>query len=277
MRRMYSQKQLEKVVDKVVEEKDITPVSGTSDGTNWTSLTVGNETHGFAGGGGNVDWSDIQNKPSFATVATSGDYDDLTDKPDLSIYAQSSNLATVATTGAYNDLSGTPTIPDAVSGTNDGTNWTSLTIGNTTKNIPGGGSSGSGLMAVMLGAHSNANYHRIYFTIPQGWINEYSDVDVAKAAGVMEVLAEALYDDIGGTDAGGGIYLTGCLPISGQHFYQGSQTTTTGPLIAWAARKDSSNNYSFYVYTHTWSSGDVQTVVYPIASSTLDYFKSYNI
>ena len=29
-----------------------------------------------------------------------------------------------------------PTIPDAVSGTNDGTNWTSLTIGSVTKGIP---------------------------------------------------------------------------------------------------------------------------------------------
>lgn len=49
-------------------------------------------------------------------------YNDLTDKPDLSIYAQSSSLATVATSGSYSDLIGTPTIPDAVSGTNDGTN-----------------------------------------------------------------------------------------------------------------------------------------------------------
>ena len=34
-----------------------------------------------------------------------------------------------------------PTIPDTVSGVNDGTNWTSLTIGNTTKAISSGGSS----------------------------------------------------------------------------------------------------------------------------------------
>ena len=40
----------------------------------------------------------------------SGDYDDLTNKPDLSIYAESADLATVATTGAYSDLSGTPTL-----------------------------------------------------------------------------------------------------------------------------------------------------------------------
>ena len=48
-----------------------------------------------------------------ATVATTGDYDDLIDKPDLSIYAESSNLATVATTGSYDDLVDKPTIPSA--------------------------------------------------------------------------------------------------------------------------------------------------------------------
>ena len=37
----------------------------------------------------------------------------------------------------------TSDIPDAVSGTNDGTNWTSLTIGSTTKAIPAGGSGSS--------------------------------------------------------------------------------------------------------------------------------------
>lgn len=56
---------------------------------------------------------------SLATVATSGDYDDLLNKPTLgtmasesaSDYTPTSGLATVATTGAYSDLSGTPTIP----------------------------------------------------------------------------------------------------------------------------------------------------------------------
>lgn len=44
-------------------------------------------------------------------VATSGSYNDLSNKPDLSIYAQSSNLATVATSGSYNDLENKPSIP----------------------------------------------------------------------------------------------------------------------------------------------------------------------
>ena len=90
----------------------------------------------------------IQNKPdlsvyaqsaNLATVATSGDYADLSNKPtipaaqvqsnwnesdntskayiqnkpDLSVYAQSANLATVATTGDYDDLENKPVIPAA--------------------------------------------------------------------------------------------------------------------------------------------------------------------
>ena len=55
-----------------------------------------------------------------AAVATTGDYSDLSNKPDLSVYAEAADLATVATTGAYSDLSGTPTIPTATSNlTND--------------------------------------------------------------------------------------------------------------------------------------------------------------
>ena len=103
----------------------------------------------------NADWnsssgkSQILNKPdlsvyalsaNLATVATSGSYNDLSDKPtipsapvqsnwtesntsslayiqnkpDLSAYALKSELATVATSGSYNDLSDKPTIPTQV-------------------------------------------------------------------------------------------------------------------------------------------------------------------
>ena len=46
-----------------------------------------------------------------ASTAFSGDYNDLTNKPDLSVYAESADLATVATSGSYDDLSNKPTIP----------------------------------------------------------------------------------------------------------------------------------------------------------------------
>ena len=48
-----------------------------------------------------------------ANTAFSGNYNDLTNKPDLSVYAESADLATVATSGNYNDLTNKPTIPAA--------------------------------------------------------------------------------------------------------------------------------------------------------------------
>lgn len=71
-------------------------------------------------------WSAITNKPTFATVATSGDYDDLENKPEL---------ATVATSGSYNDLSNKPTIPTQTSQltNNSGFITASATVANSTK------------------------------------------------------------------------------------------------------------------------------------------------
>lgn len=45
-------------------------------------------------------YNDLSNKPSLSTVATSGNYSDLSGRP---------SLATVATSGSYNDLSNKPT------------------------------------------------------------------------------------------------------------------------------------------------------------------------
>ena len=70
-------------------------------------------------------YSDLSGTPSLATVATTGDYDDLTNKPTIPAAQVNSDwnassgvaeilnkpsLATVATTGAYSDLSGTPNL-----------------------------------------------------------------------------------------------------------------------------------------------------------------------
>ena len=73
---------------------------------------------------GAVDWNDVENKPNFATVAESGSYNDLTDKPtipeapDLTPYAKTADLSTVATSGSYNDLTDKPVIPEAPDLTN---------------------------------------------------------------------------------------------------------------------------------------------------------------
>lgn len=81
----------------------------------------------------------IANKPNLAAVATSGSYNDLSNKPiiptdtsdltnnggfltaqDISGKANTIDLAAVATSGSYNDLSNTPTIPTTTSDlTND--------------------------------------------------------------------------------------------------------------------------------------------------------------
>jgi len=52
----------------------------------------------------------------------SGDYNDLTNKPDLSVYAESADLATVATSGSYNDLTDKPTISTVPTNVSDFTN-----------------------------------------------------------------------------------------------------------------------------------------------------------
>lgn len=64
----------------------------------------------------------IKNKPSLATVATSGSYADLSNRPtrtsdfindgsdNTSTYVENDELANVATSGAYSDLSGTPNL-----------------------------------------------------------------------------------------------------------------------------------------------------------------------
>ena len=50
------------------------------------SITIGGDTWNLpSGGSSTVDWSDITNKPTFATVATTGDYDDLTNKPTIPV------------------------------------------------------------------------------------------------------------------------------------------------------------------------------------------------
>lgn len=88
------------------------------------------------GGTPSVAWADVTGKPTFADVATSGSYADLTNTPTLGTAAaadtgdfataaqgaladsavQPGDLAAVATSGAYSDLTGTPqgvAVPDA--------------------------------------------------------------------------------------------------------------------------------------------------------------------
>jgi len=48
-----------------------------------TALKLGNDYYTISSSGSTVDWTDITNKPTFATVATSGSYNDLENKPNI--------------------------------------------------------------------------------------------------------------------------------------------------------------------------------------------------
>ena len=52
----------------------------------------------------------ILNKPILSTVATTNNYADLSNKPDLTIYAILANLSAVASSGNYNDLINSPNL-----------------------------------------------------------------------------------------------------------------------------------------------------------------------
>jgi hypothetical protein len=92
-------------------------------------------------------WVDVTGKPNFATVATSGSYNDLLNKPSLFSGAWADitgkpTFATVATSGSYNDLLNKPTIPTALTVTTNGTSGVATYAGGVL-NIPsyaGGGS-----------------------------------------------------------------------------------------------------------------------------------------
>lgn len=68
-------------------------------------------------GSGTVSWGDIQGKPTFSTVATSGLYSDLTGTPDLSNYVTSTQLTSIAGSNTYtgaNYISKETNLTDAV-------------------------------------------------------------------------------------------------------------------------------------------------------------------
>lgn len=86
---------------------------------------------------------------TLATVATSGSYNDLTDKPTIPVVP---TLATVATTGAYSDLTGTPTIPTV------GTGTVTLTSGGATIGTFGLNDSNDKTIDIPAGGGGNAWY-----------------------------------------------------------------------------------------------------------------------
>lgn len=93
------------------------------------NISVPTKTSDLTNDSGFIDsvaWGDVTGKPTFATVATSGSYNDLGDKPTIPAAQVNSDwnassgkaqilnkptLAAVATSGSYNDLTNKPSIP----------------------------------------------------------------------------------------------------------------------------------------------------------------------
>mgnify|MGYP006275673749 CR=1 FL=1 len=138
-------------------------------------------TIGGGGSSGPVYWSNVQNKPAFAAVATSGSYTDLADVP---------VLADVATSGAYADLSGAPAIPVA-------SNTTPAAVGST-------GSAGV-LNTYARGDHAHAHgnqaggtLHSAATTMAAGFM---SSADKSKLDGLATVATSGAYGDLSGKPA----------------------------------------------------------------------------
>ena len=88
--------------DEITGNHNATSYTATNTDTLTTHLSaIDAELGAFATVATSGDYNDLTNTPTLATVATSGDYGDLLNAP---------ALATVATSGAYADLSGTPTL-----------------------------------------------------------------------------------------------------------------------------------------------------------------------
>ena len=177
----------------VIVDGNLSATSLTENGTALSSKYLGKTAKAasatVADSANAVAWSKVSGKPTFATVATSGSYNDLSNKPTIpttlpasDVYAWAKaktkpsysyseitgkpTLATVATSGSYNDLSNKPTIPAAVSVTQkltSGTEIGSVTVGSTTtklyaptNNSSGGGSSSdSGLIHIEVSSVRN--------------------------------------------------------------------------------------------------------------------------
>jgi hypothetical protein len=95
-----------------------------SNATNGDVLKYNSTSGNFEPSVSNLDWIYINNKPSFSAVATSGNYNDLSNKPFVfdgtwNSLTDKPSLSVVATSGNYNDLLNKPFVFDGT--------WNSLT------------------------------------------------------------------------------------------------------------------------------------------------------
>lgn len=165
------------------------------------NITVPTKTSDLTNDSGFLDsvaWGDVTGKPTFATVATSGSYNDLSNKPTIPAAQVQSNwtqttttavdyiknkptLATVATSGSYNDLSNKPTIP---------------TVNNATLTIQ---KNGSTVKTFTANASSNVTANITVPTKTSDLTNDSGFVNSTAIAGKQDLLTAGDHINITGT------------------------------------------------------------------------------
>ena len=165
------------------------------------NITVPTKTSDLTNDSGFLDsvaWGDVTGKPTFATVATSGSYNDLSNKPTIPAAQVQSNwtqttttavdyiknkptLATVATSGSYNDLSNKPTIP---------------TVNNATLTIQ---KNGSTVKTFTANASSNVTANITVPTATSELTNDSGFVNSTAIAGKQDLLTAGDHINITGT------------------------------------------------------------------------------
>ena len=133
---------------------------------------------------------DISGKADKVSNATNGNFAALDSNGNLTDSGHKhSDYITSQVNADWNASSGAaqilnkPIIPDAVSGTDDGTNWTSLTIGNTTKAIPAGGSTTlSGLSDINISSPFDGQILK-YENSSSKWINSSAPTEIPSQTG----------------------------------------------------------------------------------------------
>lgn len=147
-------------------------------------------------------YNDLSNKPNLSTVATTGNYSDLVNKPTLfdgnyNSLSNRPNLATVATTGNYTDLTNRPTIPTVPTNvsafTNDAGYVTSADV-----------QQAAGVPTVVSAFHNDAGYLTSYTetdpTVPT-WAKAatkpvYSYSEITNTPNLATVATTGNYNDL---------------------------------------------------------------------------------
>ena len=127
-----------------------------------------------------VSWNDVASKPTFSDVATSGDYSDLSNTP---------NLATVAETGSYDDLADKPSIPSSTSDlTNDSGFVSDSSYVHTDNNFTN--EEKAKLSGIESGAEANVN---------ADWNAASGDAQILNKPSLAAVATSGAYSDLTGT------------------------------------------------------------------------------